>query len=259
MGLSADALSVLGIACLMGGALYAVYQLTLKPPRGPEGPEGPPEARVPFFPEPEPAPKPEGPPESPQDWGRLASRHVRHDAEHAARVRGLALALAAALGLDAEAKTAVGLLATLHDLGALDVPEALYAKAGPLSPPERLALEGQAAKGAQRVLALTEDPALAQWARWLHERYDGLGYPDGLAGAAIPLPSRIVAIAEAAEALSQPRPFRPKPLAPPEVGEALAAEAGAAFDPRLLRLFLERVWPYQKTYRRRDRAGEGAM
>lgn len=243
MGLSADALTVLGIACLVGGALYAVYQVTQRA----EPAEGPaPEETLPLV-----AELPARAPETPQEWGREASRRERYDPEHHARIRSLAVALAAAAGLPAPLKSAVGLLATLHDVGALDVAETLYAKSAPLSPAERLALEGHATSGAQRILELTEDPALAMWARWLHERHDGFGYPDGLEGPAIPLPSRIVAIAEAAEALSQPRPFRPEGLPPEAVASILAAEAGGAFDPRLLRLFLERVWPYQKAYQRR--------
>jgi HD-GYP domain-containing protein (c-di-GMP phosphodiesterase class II) len=78
--------------------------------------------------------------------------------------------------------------------------------------------------------------------RWHHERWDGLGYPDGLAGRQIPLPARILRLADTAEAMLQPRPYRPA-FAGEEVVNEINRLAGVAFDPDLARIFVDYVLP----------------
>ena len=81
-------------------------------------------------------------------------------------------------------------------------------------------------------------PSLAVGARWHHERYDGRGYPDGLAGENIPEEARIIAVAEAYDAMNSRRGYRDA-LAPEAIRDALEQGAGAQFDPRYARIMLE--------------------
>ncbi|MDI6825265.1 MAG: HD domain-containing phosphohydrolase, partial [Bacillota bacterium] len=84
-------------------------------------------------------------------------------------------------------------------------------------------------------------PELASVADYIlhhHERWDGTGYPAGLKGPEIPLPCRILAVVDAYDAMTNPRPYRPVPLSPREALDELHRSAGRQFDPELVRRFL---------------------
>src|SRR5207245_11102928 len=128
----------------------------------------------------------------------------------------------------------VELTALLHDIGKIRVPEAILNKPGPLTAEERRLLETHTVEGETMLLRvgglLAEIGALV---RSCHERYDGGGYPDGLAGPAIPLPSRIVACCDAFHAMTSDRPYRRAR----SVDEALAELehcSGTQFDPAVV-------------------------
>lgn len=175
---------------------------------------------------------------------READAHERYQPGHARRVADLALALADAVALPAEERTRLERAALLHDVGELEIPGELLAKPGLLTQPELHRLWTHAARGAQRALEVTKDPAVAAWVRWSHERWDGLGYPDGLAGPQIPLPVRILRLADTAEAMTQARPYRPA-MAPEEAMAEINRLAGIAYDPELARIFVDYVLPRQ--------------
>jgi putative two-component system response regulator len=158
---------------------------------------------------------------------------------HAARVAAISGAIARALGLPEDSARLIELAAPLHDLGKVAIADAILLKQGPLSAAERCVMEEHTTTGA-RMLEGSEVPVL-QVARAIalthHERWDGSGYPDRLDGPRIPLPGRIVAIADVFDALTSDRPYkRAWPLA-----DALAeirALRGSHFDPAVADAFL---------------------
>lgn len=158
---------------------------------------------------------------------------------HAARVAAVSGAIARELGLPEDSARLIELAAPLHDLGKVAIADAILLKQGPLSDAERAVMQDHTTTGA-RMLERSEMPVLrvAQAiALSHHERWDGGGYPHRLAGPRIPLPGRIVAIADVFDALTSDRPYkRAWPL-----GEALAEIRrlrGSHFDPVITDAFL---------------------
>ena len=169
---------------------------------------------------------------------------------HVAHVCALAEALGAAAGLSGVEQEAVRAGAMLRDIGKLHVPDYILRKPGPLNAEERARVREHPALGARMLLESGNDGspspetlALAAAAvRGHHERLDGSGYPDGLAGDAVPVPARIVAIVDVYAALTSDRPYR---AALPETRTAhiLQDMAGPALDPALVAFFLSRCVP----------------
>ena len=176
------------------------------------------------------------------EWLERADAHEHHSRGHAERVATLASALAAAAGLPPDVGDRVHQAALYHDLGLLDVSTDLISKRDRLSQREFSQVWHHSVKGAARVLELTRDAEMATWVRWAHERWDGLGYPDALAGQDIPLPARILRLADSAESMLQERPYRPA-MVPDEVAHELNRLAGIVYDPSLVPLFLNLVLP----------------
>jgi hypothetical protein len=121
-----------------------------------------------------------------------------------------------------------------HDLGKTAIPARILSKPGPLTPAEQQILEEHTIHG-ERMLAdagLVESTQLAV-ARSHHERWDGRGYPDGLAGTDIPLAARVVAVADALDAMTSDRPYRPA-LGWDQAVAEIVGESGTQFDPELV-------------------------
>jgi diguanylate cyclase (GGDEF)-like protein len=159
----------------------------------------------------------------------LSERHPRLS-EHAGGVASLAEAIAIELRLSDNEVARTRLAAALHDIGKMAIPDAILAKQGNLTRDEAKFLHGQTLVG-ERILQAA--PALSHVAgivRSSHERFDGTGYPDGLAGAAIPLASRIVFVCDAYETLTSRRPNIPR-LSVEAAVEEMRRSAGTAFDP----------------------------
>jgi diguanylate cyclase (GGDEF)-like protein len=168
----------------------------------------------------------------------LAQRH--------AAVARLAGAIGERMDLPAEERAQLRQAAELHDVGKLAIPEEVLNKPGPLEPAEwafvrRHTLIGERIIGAAPALA-----GAAKLVRSTHERLDGSGYPDGLAGDQIPLGARIIAVSDAFAAMTSPRPH----AAQLPTGEAIAELrrcAGSQFDPAVVdalsELVAEMVWP----------------
>jgi putative nucleotidyltransferase with HDIG domain len=152
---------------------------------------------------------------------------------HSERVAQLGRRIAIERGLDADAVAAVGEAGLLHDIGKIGVPEPTLQKSGPLTPAEWDAMRRHPVVGAQIVAPFEFFAPAALLIRHHHERWDGSGYPDGLAGAAIPLGARIVAVADVFDALTSKRPYRM--ALSREAGLAhLIDAAGRALDPDLV-------------------------
>ena len=132
--------------------------------------------------------------------------------------------------------------ATLHDIGELGVPEAILNKPGPLTEDERPAVEQHPLIG-EGILSPIEFLADAlPLVRAAHERWDGSGYPDGLAGEQIPLGARVLFACDCYEAMTSERPYRPA-LTPQAAEVELRQVAGTQLDPRVVEALLEVLHP----------------
>jgi HD-GYP domain-containing protein (c-di-GMP phosphodiesterase class II) len=158
-------------------------------------------------------------------------------ARHSSSIVDLAVAVGERLGIEAEQLRALRYGAAFHDIGKLAIPRRLLNKAGPLTEEERRVVEQHTLIG-ERILAPIEFLApVLPLVRHAHERWDGRGYPDGLAGAAIPLGARVVFACDAYDAMSNDRPYRGA-LAPSEVRAELRDGAGSQFDPAVVEALL---------------------
>jgi putative nucleotidyltransferase with HDIG domain len=128
--------------------------------------------------------------------------------QHTEEVVRLAVAAAAELGLELEAVRNVELGAVLHDIGKVRVPEAILNKPGPLDDAEWQVMRTHPEVGEGILRPIQSLQAILPIVRHHHERWDGKGYPDGLAGPAIPFGARIVAVCDAYRAMTEDRPYR---------------------------------------------------
>ncbi len=162
----------------------------------------------------------------------LAALNARENytAEHSEAVLGLALEVASEMGLAAEEATSVGQVALLHDIGKVGVPDAILRKPGGLTAPEWEVMREHPAIGAQIVSAIGSLSHLAPAVRAEHERWDGGGYPDGLAGENVPLASRICFVCDAWHAMTSDRPYR-RALSADQARAELRRNAGTQFCP----------------------------
>jgi HD-GYP domain-containing protein (c-di-GMP phosphodiesterase class II) len=130
-------------------------------------------------------------------------------AAHTWRVILYARTVAEELGMKHDEVDRIGIAAGLHDLGKIDIPTAILAKPGKLSDEEFAIIKQHPVLGEQHVRAMNEDdPFILQLVRSHHEREDGLGYPDGLAGDAIPLAARLFSVIDSFDAMTSYRPYR---------------------------------------------------
>lgn len=160
-------------------------------------------------------------------------------AQHIQRVGEISYLIARQAGLEDELCGIIRDASSMHDLGKIGVPDAVLRKPGKLSPEEFELVKQHPNIGADILQGGTTP--LVQMAeviaRWHHERWDGTGYPDGLQGEEIPIPARIVAIADVFDALTSRRPYKEAwPMV--RAIQAIRSLAGTHFDPRLVECFL---------------------
>jgi putative nucleotidyltransferase with HDIG domain len=157
--------------------------------------------------------------------------------DHTHEVTRLAVGVAERLRLDDAQLRAVELGALLHDIGKITVPESILRKPGPLTDEEWEVMRRHPEAG-ERVLApISSLSDVLPVVRGSHERWDGRGYPDRLAGTEIPLGARIVAVCDAYCAMTESRPYR-ESMSPSEAARELRAHAGTQFDPGCVDAFL---------------------
>jgi putative two-component system response regulator len=157
---------------------------------------------------------------------------------HTQRVGELAARLARAHGLPPARAQLVRLAAPLHDVGKIAVPDSILRKPGPLTPEEFAVMKTHALLGARMLSGVGSEliALAAAIAGGHHERWDGSGYPNGIAGDVIPLEARIVAVADVVDALSHDRPYRAAwPRA--EVLAEIRRGRGTQFDPDVVDAF----------------------
>ncbi|GJD80496.1 HD-GYP domain-containing protein [Methylobacterium gregans] len=174
---------------------------------------------------------------------RAAEHRDADTGDHIARVSAYVGLIAEAMGMSPAECRHLALAATMHDVGKIAVPDAILLKSGPLTPEERRTMETHAERG-RRILGGSASPVMrlaAEIAASHHERWDGEGYPHRLAGEAIPMSGRIVAVADVFDALTTERPYKQAwPLE--RARQHLIENAGAHFDPAVVTAFLSR-WP----------------
>jgi diguanylate cyclase (GGDEF)-like protein len=157
-------------------------------------------------------------------------------------VAHLVAAFGRKLSLDPEELDVLVRAAELHDIGKIAVPDEILHKPDGLTAEEWTLMRKHTVIG-QRVLDAA--PALGEVAKLIrstHERWDGEGYPDGLAGRKIPLGSRVILVCDAYNAMTEGRPYRPA-ISPEQAFEELREGAGTQFDPELVTTFIEQVVP----------------
>lgn len=159
--------------------------------------------------------------------------------QHTQRVGRVAARLATVLGEPEEKVRLIRTAAPLHDIGKIGIPDAILLKPGRLTEEERAAMQAHTRIGAEilsgsrfPLLQLAEEITLIH-----HERWDGGGYPEGLAGEAIPLHGRIVAVADVFDSLTHERPYK-KAWSVKDTLKELQACSGSQFDPRVVEAML---------------------
>ncbi len=160
--------------------------------------------------------------------------------DHSSKVAELAVHVARALKLPTEMLDDVRWSGRLHDVGKIGVPDAILMKGGPLNPDELVIMRNHAERGYQILFKTPLSDRVKLAVRHSHERWDGNGYPEALAGENIPLISRIVAVVDAFEAMTSDRPYR-KGLPMQVALERLERDAGSHFDPRITQVFEQLV------------------
>jgi putative nucleotidyltransferase with HDIG domain/PAS domain S-box-containing protein len=172
-----------------------------------------------------------------EGWSRALELWESETAGHSQRVVALTLALASELGVPEADLPDLHRGALLHDIGKMGVPDAILRKPGPLTSDEWVIMRMHP-DYANQVLESIEFLAKARIIPYFHhERWDGSGYPHGLAGEAIPLPARIFAVIDVWDALISKRPYRPA-WSEEAARSYLQEHAGKQFDARVVRAFL---------------------
>jgi putative nucleotidyltransferase with HDIG domain len=162
----------------------------------------------------------------------LAAVNARdsYTALHSRQVVTLARTVARRLGLEDAQVNEVEHVALLHDLGKIAVPDAILRKPGPLTPTEQAIMRRHPVVGAEILASTPELAYLAPAVRAEHERWDGDGYPHGLAGEAIPIASRITFVCDAYNAMTSNRPYR-RAMSPDAARTEIARQSGTQFCP----------------------------
>jgi putative two-component system response regulator len=159
---------------------------------------------------------------------------------HCERLTLLAMRLGLALGLGEEEIETIRLGAVLHDVGKIGIPDRVLLKPGTLTPEEKELMRTHTIIGDDLLRPIDLLAAVRPIVRSHHERWDGLGYPDGIGGEEIPLGARIMAVADAVEAMSAKRVYR-EPLSEPEIVRELERGRGSQWDPALVDLVVRLI------------------
>lgn len=159
---------------------------------------------------------------------------------HSARVAVYAREIARRAGFSDAGQERVYMMGLLHDVGKIGVQDAIINKNGRLTDEEYAQIKTHPAVGSDILKNITDFPELVIGARWHHERYDGRGYPDGLAGEDIPEVARIIAVADTYDAMTSNRSYR-QALPQAHVRAEIERCAGSQLDPRFAAIMLKMI------------------
>jgi diguanylate cyclase (GGDEF)-like protein len=172
---------------------------------------------------------------------RALTERDRYSGEHSEYVTELVAQVSRELGLADDEVERVMAAALVHDVGKVAVPDVVLNKPGPLDLAEWQVIYQHTIVAERIIGAIPGMGALARIVRHEHERWDGKGYPDGLAGEAIPLGSRIILAADAYHAMTSDRPYRAA-MGHAEAVEELVTNAGTQFDPRVVEVLVGQLY-----------------
>jgi len=159
---------------------------------------------------------------------------------HSKRVSLLSEFLGVELGLDKDTVNQIKTAGLMHDIGKIGISEAILNKEGTLDDSEWVEVKKHSEIGYRILSSLTEFSEVANHVLSHHEKWDGSGYPKGLKGELIPVQARIISITDAYDAMTGPRPYKPV-LTKEEAIDELYQSAGTQFDPKLVKIFIEKV------------------
>ena len=159
---------------------------------------------------------------------------------HSLRVAEYSREIAKRYGYSKKHQEEIYMMGLLHDVGKIGVPDAVINKPAKLTDEEYEIIKNHPVLGARILGNIKEMPALVKGARWHHERYDAKGYPDGLAGKDIPEEARIIAVADAYDAMTSYRSYR-LPLPQEVVREEIEKGVGTQFDPEFAGIMIEMI------------------
>jgi len=142
------------------------------------------------------------------------------------------------LSLSPNERSELQIASYLHDIGKIGISNRFINKKGTLSPTDWAVIKQHTRKSIELLVPLNLSSNIISYIQHHHERYDGTGYPDGLAGEKIPLGARIIAISDSYDSMTSDRPYR-KPLTNGDAKSELLKNAGKQFDPKLVALFLD--------------------
>lgn len=173
---------------------------------------------------------------------------------HSTRVAEYSGEIAKRAGFTVKRQDDIYMMGLLHDVGKIGVPDSIINKPAKLTDEEYGMIKNHPVMGAKILENITEFPQLTVGARWHHERYDGKGYPDGIAGEDIPQEARIIAVADAYDAMSSRRSYRDV-LAQEIVREEMEKGKGMQFDPVYAEIMLKMI-EEDTEYQMREKQGE---
>ena len=159
---------------------------------------------------------------------------------HSSRVAAYSMEIAKRAGYSEKGGNEIYMMGLLHDMGKIGVPDAVINKPGRLTDEEFEMIKNHPVMGARILKQIKEMPKLVTGARWHHERYDGRGYPDGLSGEDIPEEARIIAVADAYDAMTSNRSYR-RGMTQEKVREQIVNGKGTQFDPRFADIMLQMI------------------
>ena len=173
---------------------------------------------------------------------------------HSGRVADYSREIARRFGYSNSQLNDIYIMGLLHDIGKIGVPDAVINKPGKLTNEEYEIIKKHPVMGAKILSNITEKEELATGARWHHEKYGGGGYPDGIKGEDIPEQARIIAVADAYDAMTSYRSYR-DPMEQSKVRSEIEKGSGTQFDPRFAKIMLEMI-AEDKDYKLRENKQE---
>ncbi|MFW5893198.1 MAG: HD domain-containing phosphohydrolase [Bacillota bacterium] len=170
----------------------------------------------------------------------LLTAKFEYENVHSKHVSQMSRRLGETLGLSEFEVDELTVAAMFHDIGKIAIPDRILGKPASLDDEEYTIIKDHATIGYKILRAADPYTRLSEYVLYHHERYDGMGYPEGLKGEAIPRISRIIAVVDAYEAMTSKRNYR-NPLSKGKAVQELRAHAGTQFDPDITQVFIERV------------------
>lgn len=162
------------------------------------------------------------------------------EAIHSNRVSSLCKAIGSKMNFDKESVNQIGIAGLIHDIGKIGIDEKILNKPGSLTADEKVEIERHPEIGWRLLSSTNEFSVLAQFVLSHHEKWDGSGYPHGIKGKEIPLESRIIAVADAYDAMTSERSYR-KALCKDAATKELTRCSGTQFDPEIVDVFVNQV------------------